>query len=194
MRALDPVLLTPGSHLIFPFLSCYRFRLLSIMSNTKIPNGLRGTSFRPWDAFDRLFDEAFSRGKTRPLSPDTQYSSPAPYAEPHRYAHAGATPYASNSPAFKFSHESLGFSGPEDQDTVDPFDKIWNEGLRRTRRSTVTKSRPLVQTNRGLEGSGSKSNSTSNDASSSAPPATPPPPPPPLEPPKSARTKKSKPK
>lgn len=162
------------------------------MSNTKIADSIRGSPFRVWDAFDRLFDEAFSRKNTRPLSPEIQYPLPPRYAEAHPYANAGATPYASNPPAFRYSNESLGFSGPDDQDINDPFDEIWNEGLRRTRKSTVTKSRTMKRPNRVLEGSGSNSTSTSNDASSSRPSASSPTPPPLLESAKSPRAKKNK--
>jgi hypothetical protein len=163
-----------------------------IMNNTKVADSVRGSPFRAWDAFDRLFDEAFSRSKSRPLSPDIQYPLPPHYPDPHLYAHAGATPYASNPPAFRYSNESLGFSGPDEQDIDDPFDRIWAEGLRRTRRSTVTKSRTMKRPNRVLEGSGSNSTSTSNDASSSRPSASSPPPPLPLESAKSPRAKKNK--
>ena len=156
------------------------------MKSTNIAGSRSHTPFRAWDPFDRLFDEAFSRSKTRSPSPEIQSPLPPPYPEPH--------PYASPPPGFRCSRESLGLSGPEDQDIDDPFDKIWNEGLRRTRRSTVTKSKTLKRAKRVLDGSGSNSPSTSNDASSSAPSANPPPPPPtpPLETVKSPRMKKRK--
>lgn len=158
------------------------------MKNTNIVDSRSRTPFRAWDAFDRLFDEAFSRSKTRPLSPDVQYPPPPPYPSSHPYAHAGATPYASVLPTFHYSNESLGFSSPDD----DPFDKIWNEGLQKTRRSTVTKSRTLKRGKRVLDGSLSNSPSTSNNTSSSGPSATPPPPLAPLEPGKSPRMKRHK--
>lgn len=148
--------------------------------------------FRTWDAFDRLFDEAFSRTKSRPLSPDIGSPLSSRFPEPHPYAHAGATPYASGSPAMS-SNESLGFSGPEEVDRNDAFDRIWNEGLRRTRRSTVTTSRTMKRNKRLVESSGSNSTSNSNDTSKSeGVPVPPPPPPPPLESAKSPRLKKRK--
>jgi hypothetical protein len=152
--------------------------------NKAIVDSRSRTPFRAWDAFDRLFDEAFSRSKTRPLSPDIQYPSPSPYPSPPPYAHAGATPYASIRPSFQYSNESLGFSGPEG----DPFEKIWDEGLRKTRRSTVTKSRILKRPKHALE-----TGSNSIEASSSGPSSTPPPSqPPPFESVKSPRLKKRK--
>jgi len=151
-----------------------------------------------WDAFDRLFDEAFSRRKARspghavfsptPFTPypqqiDSSFCSPqyAPdFVNASPAPFAGATPYAiHSSAAFSYSNDSLGdgtIAGGEDE-----YHPFWLGG-NGAHKSTVT-SKKIVRRPIGLplpasSSSESASNSTSNDAGSLGLSASTPSPPP----------------
>lgn len=141
-----------------------------------------------WDAFDRIFDEAFSRSKSRagPFSPSpSDFMSPiqSPQYAPRTHAFAGATPYGATYPRgfSNYSDDSLGLTGIDDHYNQgfgdDPGDSqaAWDDTLHQPRKNTVvaatqTSTRRLLLPKSGLklelESSGSKSTSTSNSSAS----------------------------
>jgi len=167
-----------------------------------------------WDAFERIFDEAFSRSKNRPFSPSSpDLISPlqSPQFPTYTRANAGRTPFGATYPrGFSYSDESLGTSAiheryPQDEDDDDPFDTTWKG---KTRRSTVTTTKSvkrLALPKSGLKldfGGSVGSNSTSTSSGPLASPTSPVPPPTSSSPParegaksptpKTIRRKKSK--